>query len=83
MRRFSGVEIGMLIVASLFIVCGAVTVIRPGEGYLLASTGRIKGPDNKAAAVRISKGTARGLGIVAVLFGAGFVWLVFQKPEEK
>jgi hypothetical protein len=84
MKRFSGVEVGMLIVASLFIVCGAVTAIRPGGGNLLVSGGKApKWPVTKATAVRISKGTERGLGVIAILFGAGFVWLVFQKPEEK
>jgi hypothetical protein len=84
MKRFSGVEMGMLIVASLFIVCGVVTVLRPGGGYLLVSGSRApKWPDTKATGVRISKGTERGMGVIAILFGAGFVWLVFQKPEEK
>ena len=84
MKRFSGVEVGMLIVASLFILCGAVTAIRPGEGNVHVSGVKApKWPNTKATSVRFSKGTMRGAGVVAVLFGAGFIWLVFQKPREK
>ncbi len=74
----------MLIVASFFILFGVVTVLRPDGGYLLVSGSRApKWPDTKATGVRISKGTERGLGVMAILFGAGFIWLVVQKPKEK
>ncbi|MCD6049825.1 MAG: hypothetical protein K0Q55_1228 [Verrucomicrobia bacterium] len=82
MKRFSGAEIAMLVVASVFIVVGAMATCAPA-GRRMAILPAPKWPSNRSESVTMSKNQVRGLGVTAVLFGIGLIWMTLQKPEEK
>ena len=83
MKRFSGAEKGVLLVSLFFIGTGVWLTISPRESLSYAAktdTAKWRGGNRT---VVISKATTRGLGVAAMLLGAGFIWIILQKPDKK
>ena len=78
MRRFTGIELGILILAGLFIVVGADMVIFPTEMNVFHQVYRRM----HFAITHISKDGSQIYGILAILFGLGLVWMVFTGKRK-
>ena len=74
MRRFTGAEKGILVLAVLFIIVGADMTICPTEMNLSHQAYRW----TRSSSEHISKVGSMFYGIVMILLGAGIVWLVFR-----
>jgi len=73
MRRFTGIELGILLLAGTFLVVGADMVFYPTEMNVFHQVYRRM----HAAVEHISKDRSQIYGILAMLFGLGLVWMVF------
>jgi hypothetical protein len=73
MRRLTGTELGILVIASVFIVAGTVTVLHPTElDVFHQAYRRVRG-----SVEHVTKEGSRVYGTVAIIMGSGLVWMVF------
>ncbi len=82
MRRFTSVEIGVLILAALFFAVGLVLTVHPTEAAWAHPTTDAAStmPGNYIEIV--SKTGARVYGILGMLLGGGLAaWVIFPKPR--
>ena len=75
MRRFTGTEWGIFVLALVFIVVGGNMTIHPTETEVTHEAYRWV----HASVEHISKQGARVYGVLAILSGLGFLWLLFYK----
>jgi hypothetical protein len=73
MRRFTGTELGMLALAGLLFIVGAVSVFHPTEMNLAYRAYRRM----PATIEHVSKRGSQAYGVLAIALGAGLAWLVF------
>jgi hypothetical protein len=78
MRRFTGTEFGIFALAGIFIIVGSVMVIHPTEGVVFHQAYRWVG----SSVEHVSKERTRAYGVLAILFGFGFVWMVFANRRK-
>ena len=73
MGRFTGIELGMLAFAAFFLVGGVIMALHPTESVVF-HPGRGRG-----SLQHLSKGGTQIFGVMEIIFGIGFVWMVFYK----
>ena len=73
MRRLTGIELGILALAGLFIVVGAIMVIHPTEADVFHQAYNFA----RSSIEHVSREKSRIYGVLAMLIGAGMVWMVF------
>lgn len=74
MRRFTGAEKGILVLAVLFIIVGTDMTIFPTEMNVSHQVYRWA----RSSSEHVSKRGSIIYGIVMISLGAGIVWLVFR-----
>jgi len=79
MRRFTGLEIGILALASVFILCGMVSVVDPKEAAVFHMAYRWV----QSSVEYVSKTGGRFYGALAILIGIGLGWMVLQGPRQR
>ncbi len=80
MRRLNGPELGILAIAAVFVIVGVVMLVHPTESVVFHEAYRWV---HSSPIEHVSKTESRIYGILAIIFGGGFVWLVFYKRGEK
>lgn len=78
MRHFTGTELGMLALAGLLIIVGAVSVFHPTEMSMVYRAYRRM----PATIEHVSKTGSQAYGVLAMLLGAGLAWLVFAGKRK-
>jgi uncharacterized protein YjeT (DUF2065 family) len=73
MRRLNGNELGVLLIASVFIICGAVLLIHPTEMTMVHQEYKRL----RASFEHVSEEESQVYGAVAIILGSGLVWMVF------
>ena len=73
MRRLNGNELGVLLIASVFIICGAFMLIDPTEMNMV----HLGYKRLRATVEHVSKEDSQVYGAVAIILGSGLVWMVF------
>jgi hypothetical protein len=73
MRHLNGNELGVLVIASVFIVCGAFMLIDPTELNVVHRAYKRTG----STIEHVSKEDSQIYGAVAIILGSGLVWIVF------
>jgi hypothetical protein len=83
-RHLNSVEKGVLLLAGIFIIFGAYSVIHPVETYV-SHPGPVRyqsliGQDPPPE--HVSREKARVYGIISIGFGIGMGWLVFYRSRK-
>jgi hypothetical protein len=83
MKRLSATEKGILSLAGLFIIVGAVTAIHPTEIFVwhpeVRSRG-VRGPSPPPE--HVTKDRARVYGVVSIALGVSLGGIVFYRPRS-
>jgi len=74
MRRLTQIELGMLVIAALFVLVGTCMLIHPTEGTILH-----QGRSSRFFIQHFTKQEARLCGALAILLGAGLIGMVFYQ----
>jgi hypothetical protein len=73
MRRFTGTEFGILVVAAISIFVGADLVVHPTEMNVLHQAYR----RFRLSIEHVSKEGSQIYGVLAIVLGLGLIWMVF------
>ena len=82
MKRLGAVEKGILLLAGVFIICGAYSVIHPTEMILFHPSGRRYRSPGPEIPELVTRGKARIYGILSIALGAGMGWLALYRPRR-
>jgi hypothetical protein len=84
MMRFDGIEKGALLLAGMFVIFGAYSIINPTEMQLshpgCGGYHFLIGQDPPAE--YLSRASVRIYGAVSVGLGIGIGWIVFYRPRK-
>ena len=78
MRGFTETGWGILVLALVFIVVGGDMVIYPSEGLVFHQAYKWV----HSSVEHVSKTAARVYGVLAIVVGTGFLWILFNKPGK-
>ena len=81
MKRLGAVEKGILLLAGVFIICGAYSAIHPTEMILFHPSVRYHSPGPEIPEL-VTPGKARIYGILSIALGTGMGWLVLHRPRR-
>jgi hypothetical protein len=78
MRRLNGIELAMLVLATIFILTGLFSIIHPSAHLIFQSSAR----NFFVSAGYISKERVRTYGLLSVVLGAGMVGMVVYRRRK-
>ena len=78
MRRLTGLEWGIFVLGVLLLIVGVAMALHPTEVTVSHQGFRVVG----TGVQHVSEFGAQVYGIIAALFGSGFLWLVLSRRDK-